>query len=1022
MYGTESESDISNIGQLDGNLTNHSDTGCDRLNAIPPSKPESNGNSKIDKITAALSLPTVATYNLRSLFPKVGNFTTDMLERQIDCAFLSEIWENIHSKEHQYEIEKMLEVSGLKYVSCARPPNAKNGVSYGGAAIVVNLKNFSCEKLKVQIPNNLEVVWCLLKPKNQSARFKKIIACSFYSPPNKQKNSKMADHLVSTLQMLYAKYPDCGLILGADKNYMNIQPLLNCGLRLRQVVDRSTRMGAIIDIIIMNLSSYYNTPIIAPPICPDDPTKGKPSDHCVPVCTPHTDRYTAASRNYKIIKYRPLPDSSIRRFGEWIVNEGWQSVEDGMSPSEQVSVFEKLVQDKLDEFCPEKELKLSSQDKAFITSELKKLKRQKSREYTKRGKTVKYKELSKKFEALYKSEAKKYLDKNLEALKETKPGQAYSILKKMGSQPGDCIDANTFILPSHESLTEEESAEQIACHFAAISQEFPPLCVTSLPSHVQTKLQCSDPPPEISEYDTYCKIRAAKKPKSGVPNDLPKVITQEFSPELSRPVCRIIRNIVKTGVWPQQWKLEYISPLGKIPQPESEDDLRPISLTAFFSKVTEHFVVMWLLEYIKDKIDFRQYGGLKGNSITHYLIEFINFILSKQDGTDQIAVLACMVDFSKAFNRQNHNILLTKLCNMGVPGWLLRIVVAFLTDRKMIVRYRGKRSSMKSLPGGGPQGTLLGLLLFIVLINDVGFEGQENNAGDLITSKKNMKKMNEIHLKYVDDLTLAEAINLPANLVEVPDRPQPDNFHARTGHALMEGKSRVFEQLLKTQDYAEANDMIINKKKTRLMLFNPCTSKDFMPEVELNGIELEVVDELRLLGLIVRSDMKWHSNTENMVARGNKKLWMLRRLKSHGAENVDLVDVYVKQIRSLLELAAPAWQGAITQSERLDLERVQKCALHIIMGEEYESYRNALKQLNLEDLESRRKKLCLKFGKKAERHDKHSKWFKPNNEYVNTRQEKYKYCEVKSSHKRFKTSPISYLTSLLNEHYSEGKH
>ena len=92
------------------------------------------------------------------------------------------------------------------------------------------------------------------------------------------------------------------------------------------------------------------------------------------------------------------------------------------------------------------------------------------------------------------------------------------------------------------------------------------------------------------------------------------------------------------------------------------------------------------------------------------------------------------------------------------------------------------------------------------------------------------------------------------------------------------------------------------------------------------------------------------------------------------------------------------------------------------MGEEYESYRNALKQLNLEDLESRRKKLCLKFGKKAERHDKHSKWFKPNNEYVNTRQEKYKYCEVKSSHKRFKTSPISYLTSLLNEHYSEGKH
>ena len=61
--------------------------------------------------------------------------------------------------------------------------------------------------------------------------------------------------------------------------------------------------------------------------------------------------------------------------------------------------------------------------------------------------------------------------------------------------------------------------------------------------------------------------------------------------------------------------------------PESEDDLRPISLTPFFSKVTEHFVVMWLLGFIAEKIDFRQYGGLKGNSITHYIIEIYQFYL-----------------------------------------------------------------------------------------------------------------------------------------------------------------------------------------------------------------------------------------------------------------------------------------------------------------------------------------------------------------------------------------------------------
>ena len=145
-----------------------------------------------------------------------------------------------------------------------------------------------------------------------------------------------------------------------------------------------------------------------------------------------------------------------------------------------------------------------------------------------------------------------------------------------------------------------------------------------------------------------------------------------------------------------------------------------------------------------------------------------------------------MVDFKKAFNRLNHNLIITKLSDMGVPGWLLRVVMAFLTNRKMVVRFKGESSKIKDLPGGGPQGTLLGLLLFLVYINDAGFENQMNNAGELLTSKRNMKSANTIHLKYVDDLTLAETINLPEKLVKVPpyERPQPDVYHARMGLAL----------------------------------------------------------------------------------------------------------------------------------------------------------------------------------------------------------------------------------------------
>ena len=83
-----------------------------------------------------------------------------------------------------------------------------------------------------------------------------------------------------------------------------------------------------------------------------------------------------------------------------------------------------------------------------MTGELKTIARLKSREYNKRGKTVKYKGLEKQFTDKYNIEAEKYLRKNMDELMECKPGQAYSVLKRMGAQPGDCIDSNTFTLPS----------------------------------------------------------------------------------------------------------------------------------------------------------------------------------------------------------------------------------------------------------------------------------------------------------------------------------------------------------------------------------------------------------------------------------------------------------------------------------------------------------------------------------------------------------------------------------------------
>ena len=627
--------------------------------------------------------------------------------------------------------------------------------------------------------------------------------------------------------------------------------------------------------------------------------------------------------------------------------------------------------------------------------------------------------LAKEFEEKFEIEAEKYMNKNVEALKDCNPGQAYRVLKRLGAQPGDCMDSNSFSLPSHikDNLSPQESAERIADHFAEISNSFPPLSVPLLPERVQTKLRTDERgPPLVTAEEVWQTIEAAKKPRSGVPGDLPREIVKEHSVELATPLSRIIQKITQTATWPTNWKKEYITPIGKIPEPETEDDLRPISLTPFLSKVTEHFVVKWLLEYIGHLIDLRQYGGLKGNSITHYLIEFINFILSNQENTEPTAVLACMIDFSKAFNRQNHNILISKLSDMGVPAWLLRLVMAFLSDRMMVVRYKGATSSPRKLPGGGPQGTLLGLLLFIVLINDIGFNNQKNNAGDLITCKRNLRAANQLHLKFVDDLTVAESLLLRDSVtpVSITDRPQPDQYRERTGHAIIQDKSKVLSQITAVKEYAQLNDMKLNLKKTKFMLFNACTSIDFLPSHNLDGIDIELVEEMKLLGLILTSDLKFDKNTDYIVKRGFKRIWMLKRLKNLGAKAEQLIDVYVKQIRSVLELAVPVWHSSLTLANRLSIERVQKAALQVIFGPSFTSYKSACVAANLQTLETRRSNLCKKFAFKAVKNPKHKQWFKVNTKQSKTRQRQPFFCHVVTRTKRFKNSPLSYLTEILN--------
>ena len=151
------------------------------------------------------------------------------------------------------------------------------------------------------------------------------------------------------------------------------------------------------------------------------------------------------------------------------------------------------------------------------------------------------------------------------------------------------------------------------------------------------------------------------------------------------------------------------------------------------------------------------------------------------------------------------------LGRMNVPGWLIRIVMGFLREREIILRYKGYSSDSESLPGGGPQGTLLGLFLFLILINFAGLDQVEMNLGSKITQKANKRTpLASTHMKFVDDMSLAEAINLKDKLVKNSNPPRPLAFHERTEHILPSDKYHMQGHLNRLLDYCSRHEMLIN--------------------------------------------------------------------------------------------------------------------------------------------------------------------------------------------------------------------
>ena len=364
-----------------------------------------------NKVVQALSLPKMSSYNMRSLWSKVGNFGTDMIDRNCSLSFLVEVWQKSENRKHQYRIEELFEMKGLKYISTPRP-GARRG---GGAALVANTEHFSLSKLNISIPHNLEIVWGLLRPNEITGRISKIICCSFYCPPKSTRKSVLIEHMTLTLQSLRSTFPNAGVLISGDRNDLSIARLKSIDPALNQTVLKGTRGQNILTVVLTDLELYYEEPCIVNPIEVDDPHKGGvPSDHNGVVMTPLAVTSKPARRNKFVRTVRPITISGINNIGQVLVNEKWRFMNPDLSPTELTEIFEYYTGGILDIFCPQKNVFSRPNDLPFITEEMKVLKRRTMKEYEKRGKSKKYHDLKLSFAKKLENELSKNKQKIIE--------------------------------------------------------------------------------------------------------------------------------------------------------------------------------------------------------------------------------------------------------------------------------------------------------------------------------------------------------------------------------------------------------------------------------------------------------------------------------------------------------------------------------------------------------------------------------------------------------------------------------
>jgi hypothetical protein len=777
--------------------------------------------------------PTVLLLNARSIVKKIDELSCLSASTSPDIIVVTESWL------HEGISDGLLSLEGFNFFRCDRI-----GRIGGGVCMWVR-KDFACvQMLHYLHPSPIEIVIIKLP-------HLKMLLIGVYIPPNLCVSTMegISDFLTLLLDTELLSCPDLKVMICGDFNTFD-SSIFEQQFCLTNCVESPTRREAFLDQIWIsdNVRELYD----------DNATVGPPldsSDHrTVFLFSRHVSK-----KPTKIVKLWDFRRSNVDKFLYLLSITDFSHLMDSDCVDELCRIFYEHVHVAMS-FVPSQYVTLTSSDKPWITPLLKHLVNERWKAFR-----LKNWNLYHHYKEKVKNEIKKakavWAGRQIQSAK-----HVWNVVKEVRGIKQNC---------SLQTLVNEYGSKERLLH--AIQSKLNDNFNWQADEEV-LGFEDEEWDPHFNTFYIQKLLSRLDTKKSTGSDGVPTRLLREGSLYLTPAVFRIFVTSIKSRRFPACWKLADVTPIAKCKNP-TVGDFRPISLTPVLSKLLERLV----LESMSPKLvtlfgpgqhAFRQHG-----STVSALVKIQDSITHLLDTPDVDAVRMTCLDFSKAFDRVLHNVLLNRLIRCDVNRGFILWLKDFLEHRVQRLKLDNLFGPVHPVPSGVPQGSILGPTLFACFMGSL------------------LDIVSPTVVLYADDVTLIEPIQ----------------------------KGISPNDLCKIQEWVGTHGMSLNLSKSKQIVFCRRGRGD-----DVTYPSIPVVRELKLLGVFWNDKLSWNDHFCHILKLASQRLYVIRKLKSVLSEK-ELTTVYHSLISSLFLYASPLFMS-MSSSASNKIEMFQNRAHRVICG------------------------------------------------------------------------------------------